>query len=174
MLCPADAYFDILSLANGTDLCELVEASWLHLSFLIHPRICPIPDAAKALSRVNDAYSWIQKHPGLAQPHNSPQPVPHVAHDTLSTPKASSSTTFPRADTVRKPQQQCDSPGTQPHFASQQAGWDTAPAKTYGPRPSSHIYVKNGKPTIRPVVGWQFREHEGETRVWHQGRWRSL
>lgn len=28
--------------------------------------------------------------------------------------------------------------------------------------------------TVRRVVGWQFREHGGETKVWYQRRWRDL
>lgn len=180
LLCPADAYFDILSLANGTDMLVLVEASWLNLSFLLHPRICPLPDAANALSRVNDAYSWIQKHPGSAQPHVSTTPMPPVAQDTLSNPRASFASSSPRADTVKEPQKSWDSTGTQPHIAPQQPEsgptreFEAPPLRTFGPRPSSHIYVSNGKPTIRPAVGWQFRELGGEKRVWYKGRWRAL
>lgn len=105
LLCPADAYFDILSLANGTDMAALVEASWLNLSFLLHPKLCPLPDAVKALCRVNDAYAWIQRHPGLAQPHGSLAPMPHVAQATLPPPRASSAASSPRVDSAREPQQ---------------------------------------------------------------------
>lgn len=180
LLCPADAYFDILSLANGTERVPLVEASWLDLSFMLHPRICPLPDAVKALSRVNDAYAWIQKHPGSAQPYVSPPPMPPLAQDTLSASRASVAASPPRVDTVTEPQQPWDSPNTQPHLSPQQPRsgparvLDPPPPRTFASKPSSHIYVSNGRPIIRPAVGWQFREHGGETRVWYDGRWRPL
>lgn len=180
LLCPADAYFDILSLANGTDMFALVEASWLNLSFMLHPRVCPLPDSVKALSRVNDAYAWIQKHPGLAQPYVPPPPMPHLAQATLSTRRSSVAASVPKVDTVREPQKLWASTGTQPNLSPQQFRSGPArvlgspPPRTFAPRPSSHVYVNDGKPTIRPTVGWQFRELGGETWVWHKGRWRPL
>lgn len=77
-------------------------------------------------------------------------------------------------------QQSRDSPGTQPHIAPQQPKsgpthkFATPPPETFDPRPSSHIYVTNGEPTVRPVVGWQFKKMKGKTRVWSKGRWRKL
>lgn len=176
----ADAYFDILSLANGTDMFALVEASWLNLSFMLHPRVCPLPDAVKALSRVNDAYSWIQKHPGSAQPYVPPPKMPHLAQATLSPRRSSVAPSVAKVDTVREPQKLWDSTGTQPNLSPQQSRSGPArvlgspPHRTFAPRPSSHIYVNNGNPTIRPAVGWQFRELGGETWVWNKGRWRPL
>lgn len=165
--CHKDAYFDILSLANGTDMPVVIQASWHNLSYLVNPVGCRLPDAALAFSRVNDAYAWIQAHPGL------PQPTP-------STPRASLAASSLGANTVRESQQSWDSPGTRPHIAPQQP--ESGPTRRFGspppgrssPKPSSHIYVRNGEPTLRPAVGWQFRKIRGETRVWCEGQWRSL
>lgn len=184
--CPANAYFDILSLANGTDMGSLVEGSWLSLSFMLHPRRCPHPDAVKALSRVNDAYAWIQRHPGLAQPDAAPLPLPHLGQAMSMAPKASVTTTPARKEAEQARQQSGEGPSQQP---TQQPQPPTAseqpqdghvrtlvprPRKTYPARRSSHIYTSNGRPTIRPTQGWQFREIRGEVRVWHRGNWKRL
>lgn len=178
--CPTDAYFDILSLANGTDLPPLIRASKIELSYLLHSIVCPHPDADLALSRVNGAYAWIQEHPGLSQPYVPSPTMPPVTQDTPSTSRASPAASSLEKDTVRESQQPSDSPGTEPDITTQQPGSGTThihempPPTTFGPRPSSEIYVINGEPTVRPSVGWQFREFEGETRVWYNGRWRKL
>lgn len=176
LLCPADAYFDILSLANGTDMAALGEASWLNLSFLLHPKLCPLSDAVKALCRVNDAYAWIQRHPRLAQPHVSLAPMPHVAQATLPPPRASSAASSPRVDSAREPQQPWDSLSTQwqPHFSTQQPESDTSRSlkpplrRKFPPSPSSHVYVSHGKP-IRTLVEWQFRKTRGRDAAVVQG-----
>lgn len=42
------------------------------------------------------------------------------------------------------------------------------------PDPAAHIYRNEKGVTIRPKIGWQFREFEGITKVWHDGKWRPL
>lgn len=298
LTCPPDAYFDILSLANGTDRLSLVEMSWLDLSYLVHPRRCSFPEAVKALCRVNDAYSWIQKHPGVPQPHVPVPSPPKLAQDVTSAPNMLPAPSTPAKRIIEGPQQprvsastqnqptqqqsefrrgtarpifremRIEAPkpisnvsstqtrpalqqpeshptprlnpsthraikkepyswnisGSQTHPATQQPppqspesrphgqttqlkpsgyatkelsspespstkthdvqshsvhwkylqGLDLAPNWEYPARRSSHVYSINGKPTIRPAVGWQFRNQGGETMVWWDRRWRKL
>lgn len=42
------------------------------------------------------------------------------------------------------------------------------------PKPAAHIYRNERGVTIRAKIGWQFREVEGITKVWHGGQWRPL
>lgn len=146
-------------LANCTDRSSLIEISWLDLYFLVHPRRCPLPGAVKALSRANDAYSWIQKHPGLAQPHSLASPLPPLAQDALSAPKAWVAPSTPRGHTIEEPKQSWNDSGAQTQPAPRHpVTWDDPreivppPRWTYPPRPSSHIYVTNGQ-TYNPPGG---------------------
>lgn len=186
----------------------------------MHPRICPLPGAVEALSRVNDAYSWIKKNPGLRQPHVPASPPVSVTHDALGSQRTRLAPPIPRGHAVEEPQQSQISSGSQTQPAPQQSesrptrspthstsgevtikeesqspdtsgdptqpapqhtmswdqtrGLDPPPLWTFPARRSSHIYVSNGRPTVRPVVGWQFRKRGGETRVWYNARWRAL
>lgn len=162
--CRKDAYFDILSLANGTDMPVVIEASWHNLSWLVNPVGCRLPNAKLAFSRVHDAYAWIRAHPGLPQPYIPPQ-TPPVTQDTPSTPRESLAASSPGIDTSTEPQQ--SKSGSRRRFA-------TPPSRRCSPKSSSDIYVTNGKPFARPVEGWQFRDFRGEKRVWYNGRWRRL
>lgn len=43
-----------------------------------------------------------------------------------------------------------------------------------GPTPAAHIYRNETGVFVRPKTGWQFREFEGTTKVWYNGKWRPL
>ncbi|KAL1880097.1 hypothetical protein Daus18300_001460 [Diaporthe australafricana] len=110
---PADAYYDILGLANGTPLYDVLERAWLNMTLLAHPFRCTLPNALQAFHRVNDAYCWIRAHLGWAQPYVPPPPQTPVAQGASNAPQAAFIAAFPGGGTVMVPQQPWDNRGTQ-------------------------------------------------------------
>ncbi|KAL1869140.1 hypothetical protein Daus18300_005677 [Diaporthe australafricana] len=158
---PSDAYYDILSLANRTSMSMMIDPMFINLSLLVHPGRCQHPQALQALVRVNDAYAWISRHPGQAQPFvSSPLPPPMASPAPAPVP-------------VAAPAPSASQPLVVPHDPWS-GDLESPPSRQFAPRPSSHIYVRNGEPFIRPAVGWQFRTRGGETRVWVRRRFRRL
>lgn len=48
------------------------------------------------------------------------------------------------------------------------------PDANRGPTPAAHIYRNETGVFVRPRTGWQFRELQGTTKVWYDGKWRPL